>query len=111
MLRARLVPGSGTAGLAGRPLVAFAGIGRPAKFFDMLAGAGLHVASRHAFADHHRFSTGELARLRARARALDARLVTTPKDFVRIQPALRAGILPVGVRLLWDDETALRGLM
>ncbi len=110
VLRARLVPGSETAGLAGRPLVAFAGIGRPAKFFDMLANAGLDVSSCHAFADHHRFSPGELARLRAEAGTLDAILVTTPKDFVRIPADLRVGIVPVGVSLLWDDESGLRGL-
>ncbi len=107
LLRARLVPGPEAAFLAGRPLVAFAGIGRPAKFFDMLTQAGLHMLACHPFADHHRFSTRELASLRAGARATEATLVTTPKDFVRIPASLRDGIIPIGVSLLWEDEAAL----
>ena len=111
VLRARLAPGPEIAGLAGRPLLAFAGIGRPAKFFDMLAGAGLHLAARHAFADHHPFSERDLARLGAEAGRLGATLVTTPKDFVRIPPGWRAGIVPVGVSLVWDDVAGLDGLV
>ncbi len=111
VLRARLLPGPEIASLAGRRLVAFAGIGRPAKFFDMLTNAGLPLSARHAFPDHHRFSPGELARLRADSGRLDATLVTTPKDFVRIPPGLRAGIVAVGVSLAWDDERALEGVL
>ena len=111
VLRARLVPGTEIASLAGRKLVAFAGIGRPAKFFDMLTSAGLNLLECHAFADHHRFSNGELARLRASAARLHATLVTTPKDFARIPPGGRAGIVSVGVSLQWDDPAGLDGLI
>ncbi len=106
MLRASLVPGRETAALAGKRLIAFAGIGRPAKFFDMLAHAGLDTVACHAFADHHRFSTGELARLQAESRESQAVLVTTPKDFVRIPAGLRVGIMPVGVSLSFEDDAA-----
>src|SRR5262249_23297735 len=40
--------------LAGRPALAFAGIGHPDKFFATLAAAGIAVAARRPFPDHHR---------------------------------------------------------
>ncbi len=107
ILRASLVPGPEIAALAHRRLIAFAGIGRPAKFFDMLAQAGLETITCHPFADHHRYSTAELAHLHAQATASGATLVTTPKDFVRIPAHLRNGIVPVSVSLVWQDEAAL----
>ena len=111
VLRATLAPGPELAGLRGRPVVAFAGIGRPEKFFAMLEAGGLHVAQRLAFADHHRFSRAELARVSALASVLGACAVTTPKDFARIAPADREGIVRVGVSLAWADEAALDRLL
>ncbi len=111
VLRARLQPGTEVAALAGFRLLAFAGIGRPAKFFTMLAQAGLDVRATRPFADHHRFGDDELAYLRQEAAGLGALLVTTPKDFVRIAPELRAGITAVGVSLAWDEAGAPDALL
>ena len=44
---------------AGRRVHAVAGIGDPERFFATLRAAGIGVVP-HAFADHHRFSAGEL---------------------------------------------------
>ena len=110
VLRARLVAGPELARLKG-PVVAFAGIGRPEKFFAMLEDAGVQLVGRLPFADHHRFGRAELARVSALAARLGARLVTTPKDFVRIDPADRAGIGTVSVSLDWEDEAALTRLL
>lgn len=48
------------AALRGRRVHAVAGIGRPQRFFDQLAAAGLEVVA-HAFPDHHRFVAADLA--------------------------------------------------
>jgi len=37
------------------PVVAFCGIARPEQFFSGLASAGIQLAAKHAFSDHHRF--------------------------------------------------------
>jgi tetraacyldisaccharide 4'-kinase len=111
VLHARLQPAPELAGLGGRCVVAFAGIGRPAKFFDMLEEAGVTIAHRVAFPDHHFFSAAERARILSLARAIGGPAVTTPKDFVRIPPNERSQFTPIGVSLAWSDEPALEALL
>jgi len=67
------------------PVIAFCGIARPEQFFSGLEGAGLYLASRHAFRDHHHYTRGDLDKLFAAARvAKAAALITTEKDAVRL---------------------------
>jgi len=108
---ARLVPGAGSAALAGTRVVAFAGIGRPEKFFAMLRDAGVVVVRGVAFADHYPFTARDLSELRQLADDLDAIAVTTPKDFVRIPSAMKPHFQPVGVSMIWEDAQALEALL
>jgi tetraacyldisaccharide 4'-kinase len=66
------------------PILAFAGIGRPQKFFATLAEARAPVEKTLSFPDHHRFTESDAADLIAQADAGDLRLVTTEKDLVRL---------------------------
>ena len=111
VLRAGLAMSIQAEALRGRRLVAFAGIGRPGKFFASLRGAGLELCAEHAFADHHRYRPAELARLRAQALAAGASLVTTPKDAVRLPAALREEIIVLGVDLRWADPSEIERLL
>lgn len=96
VLDARLEPDAAVAArLRSRRVVAFAGIGRPQKFFDTLSDIGAQVVERESFADHHRYARPEIERLVARARQLDAMLVTTEKDAVRLPAGVRVDTLPV----------------
>lgn len=99
VLRARLVP-EDEREFVGKRAVAFAGIGRPAKFFDSLKRTGADLLEAHVFPDHHVYRAGELQKLKRRAAELDAVLVTTEKDFSRLRREQRNGLslLPVGVR-------------
>jgi tetraacyldisaccharide 4'-kinase len=66
-------------------VVAFCGIARPEQFFAGLESAGLHLAARFAFPDHHPYSAADRERLLVSARkAGAAALVTTEKDRVRL---------------------------
>ncbi len=91
------------------PLVAFAGIGRPEKFFASLRARGAGLAATVAFADHHRYRPADLARLRALAERHGARLVTTAKDRVRLPPA--ADVAVAEIRLRFADPEAVRVLL
>jgi tetraacyldisaccharide 4'-kinase len=77
------------------PVVAFCGIARPEQFFRGLENAGpdragldhtgLRVAARFAFADHHRYSAGDLERVRLAAqKAAATAVLTTEKDRARL---------------------------
>jgi tetraacyldisaccharide 4'-kinase len=88
-------------------VLAFAGIGDPGKFFRTLRGLGAELAESHALDDHQPLSTALIQRLTARAQALDARLVTTEKDAVRLPQALRTEVLTVVVRLRLEDPAPL----
>jgi tetraacyldisaccharide 4'-kinase len=109
VLRAKLVQGSEVAALAGRRALAFAGIAIPEKFFAGLERAGVVLAGRVAFPDHHAFKPKELARLEANAKELDAVLVTTPKDAVRLPVGMNVHV--VSVRLAWETEMAIESLI
>jgi tetraacyldisaccharide 4'-kinase len=109
VLRSHLVQEGG--GVAGRRVVAFAGIGRPDKFFHALEHQGAEIAASMRYADHHTYTQAEMARLKSKARALNALLVTTEKDFVRLTEAERDGILPLPVRTAFDAPEALDALL
>lgn len=112
VLRFRLVvEQSACEALAGRKLVAFAGIGRPDKFFKSLTELGAVVTATQSFADHHVYSEHELAELKAKAAAERAMLVTTEKDWVRLPANWRENVTAVPVTAIFEQPTALDALL
>ena len=93
------------------PLVAFAGIGRPAKFFDSLKAAGADLREGVPFDDHHVFTPGNLTFLHDLAASHGARLITTTKDHARLPAAERERILAFPVEARFEDEAALIALL
>lgn len=94
-----------------RSVFAFAGIGRPQKFFETVEAAGFSLAGRRAFPDHHPYSPAELGALLAEASRLGAVPVTTPKDAVRLPPESRSAVSVVGVRLAWEYRCEIEALL
>lgn len=94
------------------PVVAFCGIAQPAQFFQGLEAAGIRLAARIAFPDHHRYIASDFQRIAAEAgKAGATALFTTEKDRVRLG-ALAAALpesLPlqtVGLSIEIEDEGA-----
>ncbi|QFU10033.1 Tetraacyldisaccharide 4'-kinase [Rhodobacteraceae bacterium THAF1] len=92
---------------AGLRAFAFAGIGRPAKFFETLRGLGAEIVGQRPLDDHQPLSSALLQRLTAEAQAANAQLVTTEKDAVRLPASYRASVLTLPVRLQIADATPL----
>jgi tetraacyldisaccharide 4'-kinase len=113
----RLEPDRNTlAALSRRPVLAFAGIGDPEKFFATLDEAGIKIAERASFPDHHRYTAMEAQALIARAEAAKLVLLTTEKDLARLSGdqrvatlAARASALPV--RLVIAEQDTFREMI
>jgi len=110
VLRARLAP---IAMLSAGAYVAFAGIGRPQRFFDSLSAmAGVTLMDAVPFPDHHSYVVSDLSFLRKLAAERGpAQLVTTSKDHVRLPPAFRKEVAVLPVEAKFDDPAALSGLL
>lgn len=89
--------------LKGEKVVAFAGIGRPEKFFASLEEVGAEITLAKRFGDHHVYASSEIAFLRAAAKTRGARLITTAKDFVRMTEFGRAGIDVLAVEAVFEN--------
>jgi tetraacyldisaccharide 4'-kinase len=68
--------------------LAFCAIARPSEFFAALTAAGVEVAERVSFRDHHRYTAEDLERIARAGKQCDA-FVTTAKDAVKLDPAMR----------------------
>jgi tetraacyldisaccharide 4'-kinase len=99
--------------LRGQRVLAFAGIGDPARFFRTLRANGIDVADERVFADHHPFTQSEIEALVAEAKIDALTLVTTEKDLARLSeagelPPWAQGIVSFPVRLEFDSALKLR---
>ena len=112
IMRARIVPRSSPA--PGK-YIAFAGIGRPQKFFDTLAAfPDVQIIEEIPFPDHHVYSDGDISYLRQLARTRVATLITTEKDYIRLPEAQRGKINTLPVTISFDsaeDESRLKAAL
>lgn len=92
-------------------LFAFAGIGRPNKFFDALRRNGGDIVEEIPFGDHHKYKDSDIENLFMLAAEYGAGLITTEKDHVRLPQGYRKGIKSWPVNVVFEDELTLRRLL
>ena len=114
VLSAHLKPdAAAVARLRGERVLAFAGIGDPARFFNTLRTSGVDAVQQRAFADHYPYSQDEIEGLIVEAKRDGLTLVTTEKDLARLRrgdglPDWAKQIVPFAVTLEFDDAALLR---
>ncbi len=111
VFNARIVPQGDSRWLGVLPVIGFAGIARPEKFFMTLQSNGARLEGRRAFPDHHCFSEKEAASLLKAAQEQKCMLVTTEKDWVRLPEdresplgELKFRSRPLPIALQFQDE-------
>jgi tetraacyldisaccharide 4'-kinase len=100
ILRAQLTPHCATS-LANQRVIAFAGTGRPEKFFASVSQLGANITAKIPYPDHHIYTQADATHLLTTAARHNAKLVTTTKDNVKLPPTLRAATTPITVTLTW----------
>ncbi len=114
VLAAFVAPAGDTSWLKERPVLAYAGIANPDRFFNLVEAEGGALVARRAFPDHHAFTENDAARLLAEATARGASLVTTDKDVVRLdggsgaRSQLREASRTLSIELRFDGRNAAR---
>ena len=68
-----------------KKILAFAGIGNPENFFNLLIESGLNIKKTISFPDHYDFNKEEILEIIEKAKKLNYTVLTTEKDFLRIK--------------------------
>ena len=68
-----------------KDILAFAGIGNPNNFFDLLSSEGLKIRHTISYPDHYNFQKEEILKIMKYAQKNKYTILTTEKDYLRIE--------------------------
>jgi len=115
---ARIVSRQDSRWLRVLPVIGFAGIANPQKFFATLGTNGAGLEEKRAFPDHYRYTNREAAALLKLAKDRKAMLVTTEKDWVRLPDEegtplgeLKFRSRPFAIAVQFDDAAGVKELL
>jgi len=115
---ARIVSRQDSRWLRVLPVIGFAGIANPQKFFATLGTNGAGLEEKRAFPDHYRYTNREAAALLKLAKDRKAMLVTTEKDWVRLPDEegtplgeLKFRSRPFAIAVQFDDAVGVKELL
>ena len=118
VLKARMVPRQDRRWLSVLPVIGFAGIARPSKFFATLRANGARLIDARSYPDHYRYSERQARSLLKEAKDYNAMLVTTEKDWVRLPDddgsdaaELKHRSRPFAIAVEFDDVAAVKTLL
>ena len=87
-----------------KKVLAFAGIGNPTNFFDLLKNNNIEIIETLQFPDHYNFKKIDILNLNKKAKELNACLVTTEKDYFRLNNEDKKNINCLKIELLIDKK-------
>jgi len=92
--------------LKNKNIIAFAGIGSPENFFNLLRDYEINIMEELKFPDHYNYSEKELDNLTSKAEKNNSILVTTEKDYFRINEKYKEKInfLKVLIKIKNQDQ-------
>ena len=82
-----------------KKVIGFAGIGNPVNFFNLLKDNNIDILEEISFPDHYNYSQKELKNLIDKAKEKSVILLTTEKDYLRINNKYRENISYLKIRI------------
>ena len=90
-----------------KSVIAFAGIGNPEGFFELLRKNNINTLKNSPFPDHHNYTDHEIKKLINQAEENNAALLTTEKDFLRIKKEFHDKISVLKIELIIEKKNEL----
>ena len=87
-----------------KSIIAFAGIGNPENFFDMLVDNKLNIVETIKFPDHHKYSEKELENLSNKTKDNNSILLTTEKDYYRISEKHKKNVKCLKIKIEIENK-------
>ena len=87
-----------------RETICFAGIGNPKNFFSLLKENEINVLEEISFPDHYNYSRTDLDNLIKKAKQKNSILLTTEKDYLRIDKDYRENINCLKIKVKMEKK-------
>ena len=91
--------------------VAFAGIGNSENFYNSMIENNFKIIKKFSFPDHYVYSNNDLTKILNYAKKNNARVITTEKDFFRLNPNMAQDIKYLKLDLVIPDEKKLINIL
>ena len=91
--------------------VAFAGIGNCENFYNIMIENKLKIIKKFNFPDHYNYSNNDLTKILNYAKNNNAKVITTEKDYLRLNPNLFRDIKYLKLDLIIPDEKKLINIL
>tara|TARA_X000001036_G_C20667026_1_gene801082 strand:+ start:59 stop:988 length:930 start_codon:yes stop_codon:yes gene_type:complete len=85
-------------------VIAFAGIGNPSNFFSQLKDNNIKLINTFSFPDHYQYTDYDLKKLIKEAKNKKAILLTTEKDFLRLDKKYKKKINFLSIKLIINKK-------
>ena len=89
-------------------ITAFAGIGNPSNFFDLLKENNLNVIKTYSFPDHHNYSKRDFEKIIGNS---STKIITTKKDYYRMNNTQKQKCSYVDIILEINNKDKLKSLI
>ena len=91
--------------------VAFAGIGNCENFYNIMIENKLKIIKKFSFPDHYTYSNNDLTKILNYAKNNNAKVITTEKDYLRLNPNFAKDIKYLRLDLVIPDEKKLINIL
>ena len=90
-----------------KKFIAFAGIGNPKNFFDLLKKEKIKIMKTYTFPDHYKYTKKDIAYLINESKKYNATLLTTEKDYLRLNLKQKKNIQYIKIKLIFNNRKKL----